>query len=77
MDVVVFSLDFGNDESVTVVFHNCRSLQKHFIDITKDIFHVHADILALCETRVFLPGSKYDIPSIQLFKKTWLAVYSK
>jgi hypothetical protein len=55
---------------------------KHFIDITKDILHVHAAILALCETRVFLPDSKYDIPGFSVFfadkeiSKHGMAIYA-
>ena len=44
--------------------------------------HVHAAILALCETRVFLPDSKYDIPGFSVFfadkeiSKHGMAIYA-
>ena len=53
--------------TMTVCFHNCRSLQKHIDDVKTDMYHVHTDIFALCETRVYTAESKYNIPGYTLF----------
>ena len=71
------------ENSTTVCFHNCRSLRKHIDDIKNDLYQKHADILALCETRVFQADSQYDIPGYALFcanrdvSQHGLAIYHK
>lgn len=53
--------------SVTICFHNCRSLKKHIDDIRKDCFLMKADVIGFCETRVTDQEHLYEIDGYESF----------
>ena len=57
-----------HDESFTIVYHNSRSLHKHFEDLKKDENMMNADIIAITESRLRTSDNtaNYCLPDFEI-----------
>ncbi|XP_053407909.1 uncharacterized protein LOC128559625 [Mercenaria mercenaria] len=57
-------------DSFTILYHNCRSLNKHIFDLRNEMNFLAADVIALSKTRLHtsLPSVNYDLPGFKLFR---------
>jgi exonuclease III len=65
------SLDTFPTSTITVCFHNCRSLQRHIDDFKHESNLLSSDIIGLAETRVWgANAGQFEVDGFQLISAT-------